>query len=217
MLPPAPAHPKRYFITGIGTDVGKTIAAAVLTQALEADYWKPIQAGSLDFSDTHTVQSLVSNPATVFHPEAYRLQMPASPHTAAAAEGLHLQLENVKLPQTKNHLIVEGAGGVMVPLNDRELVLDLIQKLGLEVVIVSRNYLGSINHTLTTVEVLKCRQISIAGILFNGEPTPSTEEFILQYTQLPAFPRLLQEEVFDQPTVARYARTFRDYFTNHEQ
>ncbi|RNI29009.1 dethiobiotin synthase [Rufibacter latericius] len=212
-----PAHPKRYFVTGIGTDVGKTIASAVLTEALQADYWKPVQAGNLEDSDTHTVKSLITNTRTVFHPEAYRLKMPASPHTAAAAEGIRLSLENMHLPSTTNHLIVEGAGGVMVPLNDKELVLDLIQKLQLEVILVSRNYLGSINHTLMAVEVLRSRNLSIAGIIFNGEPNASSEEFILNYTQLPAFPRLRQEKSVDKNTVLRYASTFQENLISHEQ
>ncbi|WP_205503969.1 dethiobiotin synthase [Rufibacter psychrotolerans] len=210
-----PAYPKRYFVSGIGTDVGKTVAAAILTEALQADYWKPVQAGNLEDSDTHTVRSLVSNPRTVFHPEAYRLQMPASPHTAAAAENVRLSLDQITLPQTQNHLIVEGAGGLMVPLNERELVLDLIQKLQLEVVLVSRNYLGSINHTLTSLEVLKYRNIPVAGIIFNGEPNASTEEFILNYSQLPALPRIVQEETLNQATIRRYAQTFQEHFTQH--
>ncbi|WP_210489225.1 dethiobiotin synthase [Rufibacter aurantiacus] len=217
MQPASSAHPKKYFITGIGTDVGKTIAAAIFTEALQADYWKPVQAGNLEDSDTHTVGSLISNSRTVFHPEAYRLQMPASPHTAAAAEGIRLSLEQIQVPATKNNLVVEGAGGLMVPLNERDLILDLIQRLQLEVVLVSRNYLGSINHTLMAVEVLKSRNIGVAGIVFNGVPNASSEEFILNYSQLPAFPRILQEESFDKDTVLRYAKTLQDYLTNHAQ
>ncbi|GAB2538847.1 dethiobiotin synthase [Rufibacter soli] len=208
-------QPKRYFVTGIGTDVGKTIAAAILTEALSADYWKPIQVGSLDQTDTHTVQGLVSNQKSVFHPEACRLQLPASPHLAAEKEGVRLSLDEISAPATQNHLIVEGAGGVMVPLNERELVLDLIQKLQLEVIVVSRNYLGSINHSLTTLEVLKNRQIPVAGLIFNGDPTPSTQDFILQYTQVPALPPILEEPTFDKATVARYAQTFKEYFAAH--
>ncbi len=197
--------------------MGKTIAAAIFTEALQADYWKPVQAGNLEDSDTHTVGSLISNSRTVFHPEAYRLQMPASPHTAAAAEGIRLSLEQIQVPATKNNLVVEGAGGLMVPLNERDLILDLIQRLQLEVVLVSRNYLGSINHTLMAVEVLKSRNIGVAGIVFNGVPNASSEEFILNYSQLPAFPRILQEESFDKDTVLRYAKTLQDYLTNHAQ
>ncbi|EJF09252.1 dethiobiotin synthase [Pontibacter sp. BAB1700] len=173
---------KRYFVTGIGTDVGKTVAAAILTEALQADYWKPVQAGGLDFTDTDTVKSLISNEKSVFHPEAYRLKMAASPHKAAAAEGIEIDVHGLELPETQNNLIVEGAGGLMVPLNKRYLVLDLVQQLGLEVILVSRNYLGSINHTLLTAEVLRYRKVPVAGIIFNGEENQTSEDFIIKYT-----------------------------------
>ncbi|AMM52489.1 ATP-dependent dethiobiotin synthetase BioD [Rufibacter sp. DG15C] len=204
------AQPKRYFVTGIGTDVGKTIVSAILTQALSADYWKPVQAGSLEATDTMRVQSLINNPTSVFHPEAYRLALPASPHLAAAQEGIEIDLEAIQLPKTENHLIVEGAGGVMVPLNKKELVLDLISKLNLEVILVSRNYLGSINHTLTTVEVLKSRNIPVAGIIFNGTSNPSTEEFISNYTHLKVLPAVLEEEEFMPEVVEKYVQLFRN-------
>jgi dethiobiotin synthetase len=204
------AQPKRYFVTGIGTDVGKTIASAILTQALEADYWKPVQAGSLDATDTMRVQELVTNSKSVFHPEAYRLELAASPHLAAAQEGIEIDLNTIQLPQTQNHLIVEGAGGVMVPLNNQELVLDLISKFNLEVIVVSRNYLGSINHTLTTLEVLKARNISVAGLIFNGPPNHSTEGFIKNYTQVKVLPAILEEETFTPEVVQRYAQQFKN-------
>jgi dethiobiotin synthetase len=202
---------KRYFVTGIGTDVGKTVAAAILTEALHADYWKPVQAGALDFTDTDTVMSLVSNPTSVFHPEAYRLKMAASPHRAAAAEGIELDVHNIKLPLTENNLIVEGAGGLMVPLNKRFLMLDLVQQLGLEVVLVSRNYLGSINHTLLTAEVLRYRKIPVAGILFNGEENAASEDFIIKYTNLRRLPSIRQEADFCKETVSAYAEEFKAY------
>ena len=202
---------KQYFVTGIGTDVGKTVAAAILTEALQADYWKPVQAGGLDFTDTDTVMSLVSNPASVFHPEAYRLKMAASPHRAAAAEGIEIDLKSLILPETSNNLIVEGAGGLMVPLNKRYLVLDLVQQLGLEVVLVSRNYLGSINHTLLTAEVLRYRKIPVAGIIFNGEENQSSEDFIIKYTGLRRLPSIRQEADFCKETVAEYAEQFKGY------
>jgi dethiobiotin synthetase len=202
---------KRYFVTGIGTDVGKTVAAAILTEALHADYWKPVQAGALDFTDTDTVMSLVSNPASVFHPEAYRLKMAASPHRAAAAEGIEIDLHNIKLPQTKNNMIVEGAGGLMVPLNKRFLMLDLVQQLGLEVVLVSRNYLGSINHTLLTAEVLRYRKVPVAGIIFNGEENAASEDFIVKYTSLRRLPSIRQEADFCKETVSAYAEELKSY------
>jgi dethiobiotin synthetase len=202
---------KRYFVTGIGTDVGKTVAAAILTEALHADYWKPVQAGALDFTDTDTVMSLVSNPASAFHPEAYRLKMAASPHRAAAAEGIEIDVHNIKLPQTENNLIVEGAGGLMVPLNKRFLMLDLVQQLGLEVVLVSRNYLGSINHTLLTAEVLRYRKIPVAGIIFNGEENATSEDFIVKYTNLRRLPSIRQEADFCKETVSAYAEEFKPF------
>ncbi|WP_299758258.1 dethiobiotin synthase [uncultured Pontibacter sp.] len=202
---------KQYFVTGIGTDVGKTVAAAILTEALQADYWKPVQAGGLDFTDTDTVKSLVSNDHSVFYPEAYRLKMAASPHKAAAAEGVEIDVQSMKLPDTQNNLIVEGAGGLMVPLNKRYLVLDLVQQLGLEVILVSRNYLGSINHTLLTAEVLRYRKIPVAGIIFNGEENATSEDFIVKYTGLRRLPSIRQEADFCKDTVAEYAKTFEGY------
>lgn len=199
---------KRYFVTGIGTDVGKTVAAAILTEALQADYWKPVQAGGLDFTDTDMVKSLVSNEKSVFHPEAYRLKMAASPHKAAAAEGIEIDVHGLKLPETQNNLIVEGAGGLMVPLNKRYLVLDLVQQLGLEVILVSRNYLGSINHTLLTAEVLRYRKVPVAGIIFNGEENQTSEDFIVKYTGLRRLPSIRQEADFCQEAVAQYAKDF---------
>ncbi|WP_299988621.1 dethiobiotin synthase [uncultured Pontibacter sp.] len=202
---------KRYFVTGIGTDVGKTVAAAILTEALQADYWKPVQAGGLDFTDTDTVKSLISNEKSVFHPEAYRLKMAASPHKAAAAEGIEIDVHGLKLPETQNNLIVEGAGGLMVPLNKRYLVLDLVQQLGLEVILVSRNYLGSINHTLLTAEVLRYRKVPVAGIIFNGEENQTSEDFIIKYTGLRRLPSIRQEADFCQEAVAEYAKSFTPY------
>ncbi|RAU82602.1 dethiobiotin synthase [Pontibacter arcticus] len=199
---------KRYFVTGIGTDVGKTVAAAILTEALQADYWKPVQAGGLDFTDTDTVKSLISNTKSVFHPEAYRLKKASSPHKAAAAEGIEIDVHGLTLPETDNNLIVEGAGGLMVPLNKRYLVLDLVQQLGLEVVLISRNYLGSINHTLLTAEVLRYRKVPVAGIIFNGEENPTSEDFIIKYTGLRKLPSIRQEADFCQEAVLEYARQF---------
>jgi len=199
---------RSFFVTGIGTDVGKTVAAAILTEAFQADYWKPVQAGGLDFTDTDTVRSLVSNPVSAFHPEAYRLKMAASPHRAAAAEGFEINVHGMKLPKTENNLIVEGAGGLMVPLNKRFLMLDLVQQLGLEVILISRNYLGSINHTLLTAEVLRYRKVPVAGIIFNGEENAASEDFIVKYTGLRKLPSIRQEADFCKEAVAAYAAEF---------
>ncbi len=169
------------FITGIGTGVGKTIVSAVLVEKLKADYWKPIQSGDLDNSDTDLVRSLVSNSKTVYHPEAYRLTQPFSPHKSAAIDGIKIDPEQILTPETNNQLIIEGAGGLMVPLNEYFLMIDLIEKLDAEVILVSKNYLGSINHTLLSAEILKIRKIKINRIVFCGEQDRSSEKVILKY------------------------------------
>ncbi len=169
------------FITGIGTGIGKTIVSAVLVEKLQADYWKPIQSGDLDNSDTSLVRSLVSNQLTTFHPEAYRLTQPYSPHKSAALDGILIDPEKILLPETNNLLIIEGAGGLMVPLNENFLMIDLIKKLDAEVILVSKNYLGSINHSLLSAETLRNRGININRIAFCGEQDKSSEDIILKY------------------------------------
>jgi len=169
---------KPIFITGIGTDVGKTIVSAVLVEKFKTDYWKPVQSGDLANSDTIKVQSLVSNTRSVFHPEAYRLTQPFSPHKSADLDKIAIKLDGFVLPQTTNRLIIEGAGGLMVPLNNKDMIIDLIKKLDAEVVLVSRNYLGSINHTLLSVDALITRGINIKAIVFNGDTDTYTEDII---------------------------------------
>jgi dethiobiotin synthetase len=199
----------KYIIAGIGTEIGKTFISAILTEALQADYWKPIQSGALDFTDTDTVKGLISNSKTVFHPEAYRLNQPMSPHAAAAIDGVEIELSKFKIPQTNNHLIIELAGGIMVPLNDRETNLDLIKKLDIPVILISKNYLGSINHTLLSVEILKLNNINLKGIIFNGEQNKSSEDFILNYTNLDFLGSIGFEESINKDIVKKYATNFR--------
>lgn len=204
----AKAKQKKLFITGIGTDVGKTIAAAIVTEALEADYWKPIQAGDLENSDTHKVKKYISNSTTFFHPNSHALKTPASPHYAAEVDGVTIDLKKIKEPKTQNHLVIEGAGGILVPLNDKDCVVDLIQK-DYQVIVISRHYLGSINHTLTTIESLQNRNISIAGIIFNGDENKATEKIILGKTKLKLLGRIQNEPYFDQNVIRYYADKFR--------
>ena len=199
----------KLFITGISTDVGKTIASAIIVEALQADYWKPIQAGDLEHSDTHKVQSLVSNTQSQFHPNSYALQTPASPHLAAAKDGITIDLNQIQEPETTNHLVVEGAGGILVPLNDTQSVVDLIQS-DYKVIVVSRHYLGSINHTLLTIEALQNRKIQVAGIIFSGDENSSTESIILSRTAVPCLGRIAQEPYFDSNVISEYADAFRD-------
>lgn len=199
---------KQLIVAGISTEIGKTVVSAVLVEALQADYWKPVQSGSLQDSDTRTVQELISNPVSQFHPEAYRLTQPLSPHAAAAIDGVSISPDQIILPQTDNHLVVELAGGLMVPLNNHSLNIDLVQRWGLPVVLVSRNYLGSINHTLLSVEACQNRQISVMGIIFNGPSNPATEEFILQYTKVSCLGRINQEETLTRHLISHYAKQF---------
>ena len=171
-----------YFITGIGTGIGKTIVSAILTEKLQADYWKPIQSGDLDISDSLLVEQLTSNTSTIVHPERYRLGQPLSPHLSAKIDGLTINIEEIQIPKTENRLIIEGAGGIMVPLNENELIVDLIRKLGVKVIVVTQNYLGSINHTLMTLEILKLNNIPVEGIIFNGKSNVETEAYIANYS-----------------------------------
>jgi len=203
----------KLFITGIGTDVGKTIASAIVTQALEADYWKPIQAGDLENSDSHKIQRYISNGKTVVHENSYKLNTPASPHLAAELDGITINLKQIIEPKTKNHLVIEGAGGALVPLNSTDCVIDLIQK-DYTVIVVSRHYLGSINHTLLTIEALKSRKIKVSGIIFSGDENKATEEIILKKSGVSFIGRIDNEPYFDQNVIQYYADKFRENLLN---
>ncbi|GEC70930.1 dethiobiotin synthetase [Flavobacterium flevense] len=203
----------KLFITGIGTDVGKTIASAIITEALEADYWKPIQAGDLDTSDSHKIKAYLSNDKTVIHSNSYALNTAASPHLAAELDKIVIDLEKIIEPVTENHLVIEGAGGLFVPLNNQDCVIDLI-KPHYKVIVISRHYLGSINHTLLTIEALQNRNITIAGILFNGDENKATESIILNKTGIKCIGRINQEPYFDQNVIREYADLFRENLLN---
>ncbi len=199
----------KLFITGISTDVGKTIASAIITEALEADYWKPVQAGELENSDSHKVKSLVSNQKSQFYPNSYALQTPASPHLAAELDGIKINLKQINEPQTDNHLVIEGAGGILVPLNEKDCIIDLIRP-EYKVIVVSRHYLGSINHTLLTIEAIRNRGLTVAGILFSGNENKSTEELILNKTGIQCIGRIEEEPYFDPNVIREYADLFRE-------
>ncbi|WP_416446170.1 dethiobiotin synthase [Leeuwenhoekiella sp. A16] len=198
-----------FFITGISTEVGKTVASAIVTEALEADYWKPIQAGDLDHTDTNKVEKLVSNQKTKFHPSAFELQTPMSPHAAAEIDGVHIASAEIKIPETENNLVIEGAGGLLVPISDTETILDLI-KPDYKVIVVSRHYLGSINHTLLTIEKLKQSGKDIHGILFSGAEIESTESIIAKMSGVPILGRIDEEPYFDKMVVKEYAEILKE-------
>ncbi len=198
---------KKIFVTGISTDVGKTVAAAIITEALQADYWKPVQAGDLDDGDAHKVERLVSNSRTKIHPNSYGLQTPMSPHAAAEIDGTEIDLKKIKEPETKNHLVIEGAGGLLVPLNDQETVFDLLTK-DHKVVVVSRHYLGSINHSLLTIQYLEQKGFDVS-IIFSGDEHPSTEGIILKMTGADVIGRIDDEPYIDEMVVKEYAQRFK--------
>lgn len=173
-----------FFVTGIDTNIGKTVVAAILVEALNADYWKPIQSGDLHYTDTDKVKELV-NEKSILYPETYRLNNPLSPHASAKLDNISISLASFQLPKTNNNLIVEGAGGLLVPINeDGNYLSDIIVKLGMEVILVSKNYLGSINHTLLSIEYLKSKSISIKGIIIVGEKNESSESIITKNTEV---------------------------------
>jgi len=176
---------KGYFITGIGTEIGKTVVSSQLVNQLQADYWKPIQAGDLDNTDTLKVERFLTNSISTIHKETYRLNTPASPHYAAELDGIDIQLSDFFLPKTDNLLIVEGAGGLLVPINQQLTMLDLMVHLQLPVVCVIRHYLGSINHSLMSIELLKKADVPFAGYIINGTRSEHSEQIIEQLTGLP--------------------------------
>ena len=178
---------KGFFITAIHTDSGKTLASAILTSALKADYWKPIQCG--EPADTDQIKSWLGS-EVVCHPERYRLQTPASPHFAAEKEGVSIRLSDFKLPDTSNNLIVEGAGGVLVPVSSRETIADLIEQLGLPVILVINHYLGALNHGMLTIREIKRRRIPLDGIIFNGVDFQNAESILLQEAGCPCLLRI---------------------------
>jgi dethiobiotin synthetase len=202
---------QKIFVTGISTEVGKTVASAIITEALEADYWKPVQAGDLENSDSHKIEKYISNTKTKIHPNSYALNTPMSPHASAAIDNLVIKLEEIQEPSTKNHLVIEGAGGILVPLNDEHTILDII-KPEYHVIVVSRHYLGSINHTLLTVNLLKEKGFKVS-IIFSGEQHPTTENIIEKMTNVPIIGRIDEEPYVDQNVIREYAELFKSKLT----
>ena len=197
----------KFFVSAIGTDSGKTVVSAIICEALRADYWKPVQCGFP--RDLETVQSLVQDPQCNFYEEQYLLNTPASPHAAAKIDGVVLSVADFNLPATNNNLVIEGAGGLLVPLNDTENIVDLITHFDAEVILVSNLYLGNINHTLLSVEALQNRNLKVKGIIFNGDENKESESIILKrsgYTCLLNIPR---EDKINPETVVSYANELR--------
>ncbi len=175
---------KGCFVTGTDTGVGKTVVSALLTLLLDGLYWKPIQSGTEPSTDRADVLRWTGLGEERALPERYRLQLPASPHLSAAREGLRIALEDFLLPARERRLIVEGAGGVLVPLNESATMRDLMLRLALPVVVVARSSLGTINHTCLTLEALRSRGIQVAGVIVNGPRDRNNEDAIRRYGQV---------------------------------
>lgn len=194
-----------YFITAIGTDCGKTLVSAIFCEALKAAYWKPVQTG-IPPKDSDTVRDFVSFQIPIF-PETYLLSEPASPHHAASLEGIDIKLTDFSLPKTESNLIIEGAGGLLVPLNNKgEFLLDFISSHPLEIVLVIRLYLGCINQALLSINELNRRGAKIKGLVFNGEDTFGAVEIIKSISKLPVLLHLEDEKKINQETVLRYSK-----------
>jgi len=191
-------------IAGIGTGVGKTVVSAVMTTMLEGDYWKPIESDCED-SDTKKIATLLDTSVHRIFPPAYSFKAPLSPHHAARLENVTIDLKKITPPQTNKPLVIEMIGGIFVPLNRSILSIELFNSWKTAWVIVSRHYLGSINHTLLTIEALQARNVPLLGIVFNGEANPDSEEAILEISKVPMLGRLFPERQLNQHVIQRYA------------
>lgn len=193
---------RSFVVTGTDTDVGKTVVAAGLVAALDADYWKPVQAGLVGGTDSETVAALVNVGPDRILPEAYRLQSPCSPHEAARVDGVTIERSRLSLPSSERRLIVEGAGGAMVPISETELMLDLFADWALPVILVARTALGTINHSLLSIAALGSRDLEIAGILFVGEENSASEAAITSFGGVVHLGRLPRLKPLDSSTLA---------------
>jgi len=191
---------KGWIVTGTDTGIGKTVFAAGLAGALGAAYWKPVQAGLAGETDSEAVARLA--PGALVVTEAYRLATPCSPHEAARVDGVTIDAARLALPQTGRALVVEGAGGVLVPYADDLLAADLFARWDLPAIIVARTALGTISHTLLTLEALRTRGIGVAGIAFVGEHEPVAEAAIARFGAAPILGRLPLLDPLDAGTLA---------------
>lgn len=178
---------QRFFITGTDTGVGKTVASALLCAALDAIYWKPIQTGTREGSDRRTVLRLAKIPSRRTVPETYRFAPPVSPHLAAQRAGVRIELRKIHMPAlgTQENLIVEGAGGVLVPINETQLMVDLMRHVKLPVLLVARTTLGTINHTLLSLTVLRAASLEVGGVILVGKRNPDNLRAIEHYGKVP--------------------------------
>ena len=200
----------RFVVTGTDTDIGKTVFAAGLAGTLGAHYWKPVQAGVDPEGDKETVARLGNIPQTHILPEAYRLTTPASPHLAARIDGVEVRLDKLSLPQVDGPLVVEGAGGVLVPVSETLSMADLFAHWQLPVILCARTVLGTINHSLLSIEALRSRGVPLAGIAFIGDPHEENERIIPQLAKVPSLGRLPRLDPLDASSLkAAFAENIR--------
>ena len=203
---------RKFFVTGIGTDVGKTFVSAILVEALGADYWKPVQTGSFYGTDRELIQKLISREDSILHSEVYNFEQPVSPHYAAAIANSKIEIDKILIPETQNkNMVIEGAGGVMVPIDEAgHFMIDLIEKLECEVVLVSQNYLGSINHSLLTIQAIHNRGLKIGTLIFNGPRNESSEKIIIAACQANKVKYVNKETIVGKETILKYSADFRE-------
>jgi dethiobiotin synthetase len=176
--------PKTFFVTGTSTDIGKTMVSAVLVAGLKAHYWKPVQTGNIEPGDTDWIKSHTRFDDQYFHPETYSFREPLSPHLAAELEGAQIDMSAFELPEVSGSLVVEGAGGLLVPLNDQHLMIDLMAQLQLPVLLVADSGLGTINHTLLSLNELSKKQLEVIGVVLNGPKNPENKKAIESFSDV---------------------------------
>ncbi len=199
----------RFVVTGTGTGVGKTVFSAALAGALGASYWKPVQSGLESETDSETVRRLSGLSQDRIVPEAYRLKLPASPHIAAAREGIRIEASRLAIPRQFSSLVIEGAGGLMVPLSPDLLQIDVFASWGLPVILCALTALGTINHTLLSLEAMARRSIKLHGVVFIGERDEEVESTILSLGKARRLGRL---PPLDPLNASRLAEAFRANF-----
>lgn len=202
--------PPIIFVTGTDTGIGKTVVSALLTAGLEASYWKPIQSGLDEETDTEFVQRVAEVPQAKIIPEGIRLNEPLSPHASAEIDGVSISLDDFDIPDFKSeHLVIEGAGGLLVPLNDKDMIIDLIEKLEVPVLLVVRSELGTLNHTFLSLEALRNRDIPILGVIMNGPENESNRQAIEKYGKVNVLAELNNLDEINTKTLNR---TFQEFF-----
>jgi dethiobiotin synthetase len=199
---------RKFFISGNGTDVGKTVVSACLVHGLKADYWKPIQAGDLEFGDAERVRNLAGLNCLQIHATTYGLTRPMSPHAAAAIDGVEIQLDQFEMPKTENVLIIEGAGGLLVPMNEHQTIVNLVHHLNVPLILVCGTYLGSINHSLLSISEAKNKRIEIAGLVFFGEQNEESERIILKMSGVKKLGGVYPQGKINSENIHLYSQQF---------